>query len=153
MKSIKTILMVVAVMGLFSTSYACKRHKKNKKNKVEQTVTNNAKATLNKGWKLMEMRDGANSIKDFSRDVTLQLNTRENGLNGRGPCNSYFGSFTSDYVSTFKATNVGSTKMYCEESMKNEDLFFAHLDQTTAFKIINGKLNLYKGDQLLMVFE
>lgn len=47
---------------------------------------------------------------------------------------------------------VGSTKMYCE-NMKYEELYLSLLQNADRFEIKEGKLSLYKGKRLLLVFE
>ncbi|MEZ5053398.1 MAG: META domain-containing protein [Chitinophagales bacterium] len=153
MKSIKAVLFVLAVMGLFSTGLACKRHKKKNNKHQTEHIQTDMKSTLNKKWILTDMEGVEGKISGMSGDVFMQIDTKTNQLNGKAPCNSYFGSFDSNYTSTFKVGNVGSTKMYCEPEMKNEDLFFAHLNKVDAFKIVDGKLQLLVGNQVVLKFK
>ena len=156
MKTLKSVLFILAIFGLFSTSMACKKHKKkNRKHKTEQVSkqTGDLKQELNKKWVLKTMQGAEGVVSGLNGDVWMQINTVENKINGKAPCNSYFGGLSSDYASTFKVENVGSTKMYCESVMKNEDAFFAHLNKVDAFKIEKGKLLLLTGDEVVLTFE
>ncbi len=121
--------------------------------KLSPVVIDTSKTALDKKWILRHMQESDTTSFQIDDDgVWIQFNSTENKLNGKAPCNSYFGGFNSDYVSTFQAMAVGSTRMYCE-NMKFEDLYFTLLQNADRFEIKNGKLILYKGKRLLLIFE
>lgn len=112
------------------------------------------KTPLDKKWVLLKMQESDTSsyiIDDGG--VWIQFNSTENKLNGKAPCNSYFGGFNTDMVSSFQAMAVAGTRMYCEAAMKYEELYFTLLQNADRFEIKEGKLILYKGKRLLLIFE
>ncbi len=117
-------------------------------------VTETPKTPLDKKWVLRKMQESdTTSFVIDDGGVWIQFNSTENKLNGKAPCNSYFGGFNSDLVSSFQAMAVASTRMYCEANMKYEELYFTLLQNADRFEIKEGKLILYKGKRLLLIFE
>ena len=121
--------------------------------KDTSVLVDTPKTVLDKKWVLRHMKESDTTSFDIEDNgVWIQFNSVDNKLNGKAPCNSYFGGFNSDYISTIQTMAVGSTRMYCE-NMKFEDLYFMLLQNAERFEIKNGKLFLYKGKRLLLIFE
>lgn len=119
----------------------------------ESTDSTKAKMPLDKKWILRVMKDTDTSSYDIEDNaVWIEFSSADNKLQGKAPCNNYFGNYTTDSISTFQAVAVGSTRMYCN-NMKFEELFFSLLQNATNYKIENNRLSLYKGERLLLVFE
>lgn len=120
----------------------------------KSVVTETPKTPLDKKWVLLKMQESdTTSFVIDDNSVWIQFNSTENKLNGKAPCNSYFGGFNTDLVSSFQAMAVASTRMYCEANMKYEELYFTLLQNADRFEIKEGKLILYKGKRLLLIFE
>lgn len=118
------------------------------------TLVVEPKKPLDKKWVLRKMQESdTTSFEIEDNSVWIQLNSTENKLNGKAPCNSYFGGFNTDMVSSFQAVAVAGSRMYCENNMKYEDLYFTLLQNADRFEIKQGKLILYKGKRLLLIFE
>lgn len=121
--------------------------------KPEKTKTDVPLTILDKKWYLRKMRetDSSSFVMDDNA-VWVEFNTAENRLSGRGPCNNYFGGFKTDLISSFQASAIASTKMYCN-NMPYEDLYFSNLQNIDRFEIKEGKLLLYFKDKLFLEFE
>lgn len=80
--------------------------------------------------------------------------TIENGkVTGNAGCNNYFGNISLEPSSgTFIVKNVGATKMFCKESFKTEQHFLDMLTQADKYVVTGAKLELYRGNLLLMKF-
>ncbi len=111
------------------------------------------KTTLDRQWFLRKMNDSDTTSFDVTDNVVwIQFNSAENKLNGNAPCNTYFGEFKSDLISSFSSSVIVNTKKYCS-NIKFENIFFSLLQNADRFEIRNGRLTLFKGDRLLLVFE
>jgi heat shock protein HslJ len=75
----------------------------------------------------------------------------EGKIEGKAPCNSYFGSQTAPYP-WFTAEAVGATRMMCED-MDGEDAFFQALNTMTLVDISGDTLILSNDTGGEMVFE
>ena len=112
------------------------------------------KSILDKKWVLRKMKDTDSSTTLIEDDgVYMDLKSNENKLTGKAPCNTFFGGLNTDNISTFQVVAVANTRMYCENNMKFEELFFTLLQNAERFELVGGKLSLYKGNRLLLVFE
>lgn len=111
------------------------------------------KTALDKRWFLRKMKDSdTTSFEVEDNAVWIEFYSIDSRFKGQAPCNSYFGGFRSDLISTFQASAVAGTKMYCG-NMKLEDLYFTLLQNADHFEVKDGKLSLFKGKRLLLVFE
>lgn len=104
----------------------------------------------NTRWKLTALSSLPNGLPQLSKDVFLQLDTGR--IKGFAGCNSYFGGYTTQGA-TLTFTDVGSTKMFCQEGMETENKLFQALNNTTHYRITGTKLELFKGQDLLASFE
>ena len=121
--------------------------------KTSPLVTDTPKTALDKKWFLRKMKDSdTTSFEITDNAVYVEFNSAESRITGKAPCNTYFGGFKSDFISTFQTSAIASTKMYCD-NMKFEDIYFTLLQNTDTFEIKEGKLILSKGKKLLLVFE
>jgi heat shock protein HslJ len=111
------------------------------------------RTSLDRRWFLRKMKDtDTSSYMVEDNTVWLQIVTSENRFNGNGPCNSFFGGFKSDLISTFQASAITNSKVYCV-NIRLENLFFTLLQNADNFMIRDGRLILSKGDRLLLEFQ
>jgi heat shock protein HslJ len=111
------------------------------------------RSALDKKWYLRKMKDtDTSSYSVVDNGVWLEFVTAENKFTGKGPCNTYYGGFKSDLISTFQASAITNTKIYCA-NIPLEQIYFTLLQNADNFVIKDGKLTLSKGDRLLLVFE
>jgi len=115
-------------------------------------VIEKPKTPLDKKWFLRVIKDTDTSRFDIEDNgVFLEIRSEESKVNGKAPCNTYFGGLKSDFISSFQAITF-STRMYCE-NMKFEDLYFSKLQSANRYELKEGKLFLYKDDKLVLVFD
>ena len=120
----------------------------------DSVATTQPKTALDRKWTLRKMKDtDTSSLLIEDNGVYIQFNSSENKVTGKAPCNTFFGGLQSDYISTIQLVAVANSRMYCENNMKFEDLFFTLLQNAQRFEIKDNQLSLYKGDRLLLVFE
>jgi heat shock protein HslJ len=116
----------------------------NASNEIEQTITN-------KTWKITLLN--SEKIQGDEKDFYLKLNSNSNQLEAKAGCNQLFGEFQlkDNFISFSK---IGSTKMYCVETMAIENSFIAILSQTSKVAIIDSsKFILLTDDIVIAQFE
>lgn len=119
---------------------------------TKETTIEKPKTPLDKKWFLRVIKDTDSSRFDIEDNgVFLEIRSEESKVNGKAPCNTYFGGFKSDFISSFQVITF-STRMYCE-NMKFEDLYFSKLQSANRFELKESKLYLYKDDKLVLVFD
>ncbi len=121
--------------------------------KISAPAPEQPKTVLDNKWYLKKIQetDTSSFIIDDNA-LWLEFNSTTNKITGKAPCNTFFGGFSSNFVTTLQVMAVGSTKMYCE-NMKYEELYLSLLQNADRFEIKDRKLSLYKGKRLLLVFE
>lgn len=145
--------MIKQTEPIYTLIKVIEKEKINISDSVSKKNTVQNKTPLDKKWILRVMKDTDTSSFDIEDNaVWIIFNSIDNKLQGKAPCNNFFGAYTSDYISTFQALPIGSSRMYCN-NMKFEELFFSLLQNATTYKIENNQLSLYKNDRLLLVFE
>lgn len=85
----------------------------------------------------------------FPATATLTI-PKTGEINGRAPCNRYFGALTGTYPA-FNAGPIGSTKMACP-NMRAENAYLDALGSATTATVSNNTLTLTNGSGLEMVF-
>jgi len=111
------------------------------------------KTILDKLWTLRRMQPNDSVNYELDEDAfLLQFNSENNKINGKAPCNTFFGGYNSDYISNIQIMAVGNTRMYCEH-MQYEEMYLSLLQKANTFMILKEKLVLLKGKQVLLIFE
>jgi len=108
----------------------------------------NPETLKNTKWELIEM---TGKTLPVAAKATLNFNDSL-GVSGKSFCNSYGGELDLKADQT-KLKNVYSTKMFCEQTAAAENEFLKALNETDHAKVINGKLQLLKGEQTLLIFN
>ena len=135
MKKLFTLLMVAALaVGCCS---ACRMRVKNAK-PLEGTV-----------WHLVKM--GGESLTLPADSFNIILN--ENGLGGRGACNSLLGQYATGEKMALQFSALGSTKMLCPENEALEMKMLQALSETTHYDIDYDMLMLMQNGTILAVFK
>ena len=120
--------------------------------KLSTLIPDQPKTPLDKKWYLRKMKESdTTSFEIDDNGVFLEIRSAENKVNGKAPCNTYFGGLNTDFISSFQVITF-STRMYCE-NMKLEDLYLNNLQSANRYELKEGKLILYKDDKLLLVFN
>ena len=109
----------------------------------------NAKPLEGTVWHLVKMGGESYTLPIDSFNIVLN----ENGLGGRGACNSLLGQYATGDKLALRFSHLGSTKMLCP---KNEDLemqLIKTLSQTTHYDIDYDMLMLIKNGEIIAVFK
>lgn len=130
------ILLVVAVVAIGCCS-TCRMRVKNAK-PLEGTV-----------WHLVKV--GGESYTLPSDEFNIILN--ENGLGGRGACNSLLGQYATGDKYALRFSHLGSTKMLCPHNEALENKLVQILAKTTHYDIDYDMLMLMCNGEILAVFK
>ena len=135
MKKLFVLLMVALLaVGCCST---CRLRVKNAK-PLEGTV-----------WHLVKV--GGESLTLPADEFNIILN--ENGLGGRGACNSLLGQYATGDKYALRFSHLGSTKMLCPHNEALEMKLIKILSQTTHYDIDYDMLMLMQNGEILAVFK
>ena len=135
MKKLFAVLMIAALaVGCCST---CRMRAKNTK-PLEGTV-----------WHLVKV--GGESVTLPNDTFNIILN--ENGLGGRGACNSLLGQYATGDKYALRFSNLGSTKMLCPDNEALEMKLLQILSQTTHYDIDYDMLMLIDNGVVKAVFK
>ena len=111
--------------------------------------TKNAKPLEGTVWHLVKV--GGENLSLPADAFNIILN--ENGLGGRGACNSLLGQYATGEKSALRFSHLGSTKMLCPDNEALEMRLIRILSQTTHYDIDYDMLMLMKGGEILAVFK
>ncbi|MBR2030664.1 MAG: META domain-containing protein [Alistipes sp.] len=100
-------------------------------------------------WHLVKM--GGESYTFPADEFNIILN--ENGLGGRGACNSLLGQYATGDKSALRFSALGSTKMLCPHNEDLEMKMIQILSQTTHYSIEGDELVLKRDSEVLAVFK
>jgi heat shock protein HslJ len=140
MKKIITILLIVVFMFLTVISEGCSSGK--------STTENHSPGSTE--W-ILETMNGTSVISLDDNNVTLKFDETTGRISGKGSCNSFFGSYKLDGTA-LKFSEIGSTKMMCDD-MQIETDYFAALKKTDKHEIKGGKLRLLSSSAVLLIFR
>ena len=130
------VFLVVAALAVGCCS-ACRLRVKNAK-PLEGTV-----------WHLVKV--GGESLTLPTDEFNIILN--ENGLGGRGACNSLLGQYATGDKLALRFSHLGSTKMLCPNNEQLEIKLIQILSQTTHYDIDYDMLMLMQNGTILAVFK
>ena len=135
MKKLLAVLMIAAMtIGCCST---CRMRAKNAK-PLEGTT-----------WHLVKI--GGESLTLPADEFNIILN--ENGLGGRGACNSLLGQYATGDKYALRFSHLGSTKMLCPHNEALENRLVQILAKTTHYDIDYDMLMLMQNGTVLAVFK
>lgn len=89
---------------------------------------------------------------NFDGRAFIKFDEKENKISGKALCNSYF----SDYEmigQKITFSSVGSTKMYCEGMMDEENQIITQLQKTKRYEVKSDFLYFYSGEKLVLTFK
>lgn len=98
-------------------------------------------------WKLIQL--GSNDITTLKEPITLLFNEDQSRISGFGGCNRYFATCQLS-GNRIAISGAGSTKMFCEETMKYEDEFLRLLSQAETYQVKEGHLQLMTGNSVVL---
>ena len=106
-------------------------------------------AVANTSWELTEWP--GKTMPNTTKKATLKFN-EGNRVSGKSFCNGFGGKVTIT-DSTIKFDELIGTMMFCEDVGQTEGKFTNGLKTANSFKVVNRKLQLFKDNQLLMIFS
>ena len=109
----------------------------------------NAKMLEGTTWHLVKV--GGESVVLPAESFNIILN--DNGLGGRGACNSLLGQYATGEKFALRFSALGSTKMLCPENEALEMQLLHILAQTTHYDIDYDMLMLLNNGTILAVFQ
>ena len=130
------VMLVVAVLTVGCCS-TCRTRVKNAK-PLEGTV-----------WHLVKI--GGESLTLPTDEFNIILN--ENGLGGRGACNSLLGQYATGDKLALRFSHLGSTKMLCPHNEALENRLIQILSKTTHYDIDFDSLMLMQNGEIIAVFK
>jgi heat shock protein HslJ len=148
MKKNNLVTLILIFFALITFGQTNISHKKNKKKKAK---TSFIKAVPIHGqWVLESIDKDFNTLNIVTKNSMIEIQPNLIKFNGNGGCNRIGGNLLID-KNNIKFSNIIQTKMFCD-NMQQEGLFLRLLEMTSEYKIIGGKLLLYKDTMLLMTF-
>ncbi len=93
-------------------------------------------------WKVSKLV----GIDSLSKSPTVDIDLNAKKISGNAGCNNYGASFSID-KEQIKFETPFATKMYCT-NMNIEKAFFECLQNTSYYKIANGKLRLFSSENI-----
>ncbi|TZF81465.1 META domain-containing protein [Pedobacter sp. BS3] len=112
------------------------------------TQSSDQPALENTHWKLIALDQ---KPVDFGDNAFLELKDGDK-ISGKAACNSFFGEYEARSKS-IKFSKIGSTKMFCNNLMDQENLILTNLQKANRYEIRYGMLYLYDSNMLLMTFK
>ena len=100
-------------------------------------------------WHLVKI--GGESFTLPANEFNIILN--ENGLGGRGACNSLLGQYATGDKFALRFSHLGSTKMLCPHNEALETRLTQILAKTTHYDIDYDMLMLMQNGTVLAVFK
>jgi heat shock protein HslJ len=89
---------------------------------------------------------------NFKGRAYMQFDEKDNKVSGKAVCNSFFSEYEI-LRQKITFTDLGSTKMYCEGMMDEENQIITNLQKTTRYEIKAGFLYLYAQERLVLTFK
>ncbi len=100
-------------------------------------------------WKLIAIEKRPVNYGDRA---FIKFDEKENKISGKAACNSFFSEYEMiGQKITF--SGIGSTKMYCEGIMDDENQIITQLQKTSRYEVKADMLYLYSGDKLGLTFK
>lgn len=100
-------------------------------------------------WHLVKI--GGESLTLPTDEFNIILN--ENGLGGRGACNSLLGQYATGDKFALRFSHLGSTKMLCPHNEALENRLVQTLAKTTHYNIDYDMLMLISKGETIAVFK
>ena len=106
----------------------------------------------NTEWKLIELRGQSDEQFAAEPDTFFFTLSEENGLNGVGACNRFFGNYRIGEQDTLVLAPMGMTQIACE-NMDLEDAFVKMLYEVNTYSIEGNRLQLFNEGEKVAEME
>jgi len=102
-------------------------------------------------WQLTSFATGPEP-QQVPADVTISIKFEGGKIEGHGGCNQVGGGYTLD-GNNLQVSQLISTKMYCDKSMKWETMFLQQLEKSKSYTINGETLDIHCGDMGNLIFR
>lgn len=89
---------------------------------------------------------------NFGERAFIKFDEKESKLSGKALCNSFFSEYEM-IKQKITFSDIGSTKMYCEGMMDEENQIITNLQKTTRYEVKSDFLYFYSGERLVLTFK
>lgn len=100
-------------------------------------------------WQLMALNQ---KPSDLGNKAFIRFNNKDLKIAGKAACNSIFADYELN-GNKLSFAGIGSTKMYCEGLMDQENQIISNLEKVRRYEIKYGLLYLYGSDDLLLTYK
>ncbi|WP_055411562.1 META domain-containing protein [Nonlabens sp. YIK11] len=83
--------------------------------------------------------------------INIDMSEKENRISGNNSCNQYSGNFENPEANRVEMGMMISTKIYCEEKAKTEQLFMNQLALVKKAEYKNDHLKLMDEDGMVLI--
>lgn len=134
MKNYHAFFVVLAIIGVCMAGEACRPSNSQPSEDLTRLRA--------QPWLLVQYTSGLGLTNPISgSEITLNFDEKE--LNGKAGCNSYFGEYEwRSQDSLVVSGQIGSTKMFCEKFMKQEQLYLMLLSEVSTYSLKDSLLEL-----------
>lgn len=101
-------------------------------------------------WQLLAMDQ---KPADLGDKAFITFDDKDRKMTGKAACNSIFADYELLARNKLRFASIGSTKMYCEGLMDQENKIVTDLQKVRRFEIKYGLLYLYGSDDLLLTYK
>ncbi len=103
-------------------------------------------------WVLAKLHTTEGAVEVTKGKAFIKFDAEKGQAGGNGSCNRFGGSF---FVigDSLAITQVFSTKMYCEDVQKTEDIFLSSLSKVNRYVIKGSQLTLLHDSTALLEFS
>ncbi len=89
---------------------------------------------------------------NFDDRAFINFDEKENKASGKALCNSFFAEYEM-IRNMISFSGIGSTKMYCEGMMDEENQIISALQKTNRYEVKADFLYLYAHEKLVLTFK
>ena len=86
-------------------------------------------------------------------EITALFDSAEDKVSGSAGCNNYFAGYEINNNEVSIIAPVGSTEMYCEGIMEQEDRYLELLESAETFQIQDKKLHIFSSGGQKLIFK
>lgn len=122
-------ILILLIGGIFF--FSCQKESNPSNLLITSTVVSNSDLR-NKKWQLTQLN--SKSIEDDVNAYYIKFDAKEDQFSAKAGCNTLFGSFQLGENTKISFSNVGATKMYCQ-NMEVENQFVQLLEKTNQIKL------------------
>jgi heat shock protein HslJ len=128
---------------------------KSNDNKPNEKVVTEQTKSIEGSYRLIQQQEGAETIERMGNKIIITFSMPEqNSVSGNSGCNNFSGQYKVLENNEIMIMDLSSTEKACEKGINAmEAIYLENLKNTERFKLDTNKLLLYKGRQLLAMFE